>query len=182
MSETISKQCPTCGKPFSPRYAKQRTCSLRCRFRPLKERFLAKIQKTDGCWLWMGAKMVSGYGWIQNNNTRIYAHRLSWEIHNGPIPNGLFVLHDCPGGDNPSCVNPAHLKLGNHIENQADKVAKGRQARGSHHNFAKLDEASIEKIRGLRENGMLQREIAERFGVCPQTISSIVRRETWRHV
>lgn len=97
--------------------------------RSLEERFWEKVQKTDSCWPWTGFLNHFGYGNISSGGRYgrpIRAHRVSWELHNGPIPDGLFVLHNCPSGDNPACVNPAHLWLGTKLQNSRDMMAKGR--------------------------------------------------------
>lgn len=89
-------------------------------------RFWKYVEKSETCWLWTGA-MIKGYGVLHMRGTRIYAHRFSWQLHVGSIPGKLFVLHDCPGGDNPSCVNPTHLWLGTHRDNMCDMIQKNRQ-------------------------------------------------------
>lgn len=91
-----------------------------------EQRFWARVKKTSTCWLWTGAKIPDGYGsiWVEGKPTA--AHRISWEIHHGKIPNGMCVLHDCPGGDNPACVNPKHLFLGTKQDNAIDREKKGR--------------------------------------------------------
>lgn len=76
-----------------------------------------------GCWVWTGSKDIDGYGSLRDGHKIKRAHRVSWEIHNGPIPEGLAVLHKC---NNPSCVNPEHLKLGDHTENMQDRKRNGR--------------------------------------------------------
>jgi hypothetical protein len=106
----------------------------------LSARFWPKVSKSDGCWTWTG-KTGNGYGQIRiagKGSGLIGAHRLSWALHYGPIPAGLFVCHNCPDGDNPLCVRPEHLFLGTHEQNMADMVAKGRAASGDRNgNFRK---------------------------------------------
>jgi hypothetical protein len=100
--------------------------------KPLDERFWSKVRKTDGCWLWVGAHDDNGYGRLgkpygADGPSYVPAHRLSWILNRGPIPPGAHILHRC---DVRECVRPEHLFLGTQAINMADKVAKGRQARG----------------------------------------------------
>jgi hypothetical protein len=97
--------------------------------RPLEDIFWENVRKTTECWLWVGAVYPNGYGYL-NGHRRYSAHRFSWMLHRGVIPKRLFVCHNCPGGDNPLCVNPAHLWLGTPKQNSEDMVAKGRSASG----------------------------------------------------
>jgi hypothetical protein len=95
----------------------------------LEERFWTRVSwgPADRCWPWTGAGRGNGYGHVHRSGrgaTTTLAHRLSWEIHHGPIPEGLFVLHRC---DNPRCVNPAHLFLGTQKTNIHDMIGKGRR-------------------------------------------------------
>lgn len=151
----------------------------------LAERFEAFVERVteSGCWLWTGGTAGQyHYGVIRvgslvdGSRAQRYAHRVSWELFHGPIPQGLHVLHRC---DVHSCVNPAHLFLGTAAENIADMVSKGRQARGSVHGIAKLSEASVLVIRQSREP---LAALASRLGVSCSAISLVRRRETWRHV
>lgn len=94
------------------------------RYQPtLEERFWAKVEKTDGCWLWTAALSTTGYGRIGVGKKMAYTHRLSWEMHNGPIPPGMHICHHC---DNPKCVRPDHLFLGTRTDNMRDMWRKGR--------------------------------------------------------
>jgi hypothetical protein len=90
-----------------------------------KIRFWRRVDTSADCWLWSGAVNSNGYGTLRRNDgSQVYAHRLSYEIHNGgPLRDDLEVMHSC---DRPSCVNPAHLSLATHAENMADAQAKGR--------------------------------------------------------
>lgn len=94
----------------------------------LTDRFWDKVSRPEGCWKWTGVKNQFGYGRLRTGKSMIVAHRVSWQIHNGPIPKGMSVLHKC---DNPECTNPEHLFLGTYSDNAKDMVAKKR------HNMAR---------------------------------------------
>lgn len=121
----------------------------------------------SGCWLWLGAIGSHGYGAIGKRGDVRLAHRLSWEIHNGPITDGLHVLHRC---DNRACVNPAHLFLGTHADNNRDAAAKGRRPKGDKHWNCKVPHSSVQMI---IESDLPQSYWAKKFGVNQSTISLI---------
>lgn len=156
---------------------------------PLIERFWAKVNKRgpDDCWEWT-AGCSRGYGQIGEGGRRgkmLYAHRVSYELHNGPIPigegyHGTCVCHTC---DNPPCVNPSHLFLGTIADDTRDMVEKGRQARGEKNGRAKLTEKEVEEIRRgyvrySRTHG--QSALARKYGVNPTAIGFIIRGEHWK--
>lgn len=146
--------------------------------RPLVERFWEKVTPgaPDECWLWPGVDK-SQYGRIRSKKFSqrgvFQAHRLSWEIHFGPIPDGMIICHRC---DTPACVNPAHLFLGTTADNIADMDAKGR------HSLHKLTKQHVSEIRRRVANGETQAAVARAFGICQATVWKIARRKIWRHV
>jgi hypothetical protein len=154
----------------------------------VEARFWAKVDK-DGptmphmdtpCWVWTAAA-TGGYGLFGLNRKLIYAHRYSFELATGRVPL-LFVCHHCDNGPG-GCVRPEHLYEGTPKQNTGDAMARHRLRVGASHPNAKLTD---EIVRSAREEyargGVSQREIAERVGVCQQTLQSMLRRETWRHV
>jgi len=151
----------------------------------VNKRFWDKVDKRgpDECWEWNGAKCSSGYGIIRIENRALSAHRVSYEIHYGPIPDGMHVLHIC---DRPPCCNPAHFFLGTHQDNMDDRVKKNRSNRkvkiGEDAGSAKLTEAQVREIRQLRATGMTQRDVADRFGISQPNVWKIVHRKAWQHI
>lgn len=152
---------------------------------PIVERFWRNLTpgSPDECWEWQG-QMSRKYGVLSISRVPRLAHRLSYELHNGPIPDGMSVCHSC---DNPVCCNPSHLWIGTHADNNADMRAKGRDAplvarNGEDNGFSKLREVDVLEIRRLATNGIAQIELARRYNVCPTTIGFVVRRETWQHI
>jgi HNH endonuclease len=149
--------------------------------------FWARISKssdTSECWSWQGSTAPFGYGQIFYMKKKFAAHRLSWEIHFGPIPTDLLVCHKC---DNPPCCNPEHLFLGNNSTNSLDMHAKGRASivNGEDNGHALLTEDEVRTIRRLyafRKRGRTAREIAERYSVSPAVIYDAVHRRTWAHI
>lgn len=131
-----------------------------------------------GCWIWTGS--ASRYGLMVARASGVIrgAHRVSWELHKGPIPAGMNVCHRC---DTPLCVNPDHLFLGNDKDNHQDRARKGRSAnrRGERNTLAVLTDAQVLAIRG---DGRPQRVIAAEYGVCQQSISDIRAGRRWSHV
>lgn len=154
----------------------------------LEEKFwlYTSVGAITDCWIWHGpTDGDEGYGRVcVGRRTSIYAHRLSYQIHNGPIPDGLDILHSC---DNPQCVNPCHLRAGTHLDNMKDMIARGHLVqpeprRGESNHFSKLTEAAVIEIRALHEAGIPRRTIALRFGIVPGTVTKIVSRQRWNHI
>jgi hypothetical protein len=202
--------CPVCRAVFTASYRSdpKRFCSPQCgikgrrSYRHTREQsiaaFWAKVTKTDGCWTRSGASNGQGYSIATLDGQRIYAHRLSYILHFGGIPDGLDVLHKC---DNPPCVRPDHLFAGTHRDNMTDMVAKNRHdgsgirialaalaadrsvmARGEGHGQSKVTENMVRDIRERARRGESQRSIADAMPITQVTVGRIIRREIWAHV
>jgi hypothetical protein len=150
---------------------------------PIEVRFWRHVKKTRGCWLWMGTHTkIEHYGKIYRGppGKFMLAHRLAWILAHGPIPKGKLVLHKC---DNPPCVRESHLFLGTHLDNNKDKVNKGRHVKGERCHMHKLTEKDVIQIRKLLRSGRLSKvKIAGMFGVVGRTIRWIETRHTWKHL
>lgn len=145
--------------------------------------FWTHVRKTTGCWFWTGSvNTITGYGRCRIDARTSTAHRLSYRLAYGPVPDGLSVCHHC---DTRLCVRPDHLFVGTTADNLRDMVLKGRNAlkQGECNPKARLSGMKVLKIRTLYRTGQyLQRQLATRFGVSQLTISNIVTRKTWRHL
>lgn len=161
----------------------------------MTQRFMRKVEfvTESGCWLWTGKiNTKTGYGiaWIVGQG-ECYAHRRSWELFKGQIPDGVYVCHRC---DVKCCVNPDHLFLGTQTDNMQDAARKGRVRSGDGHHARLTPEVMArgesqwrhlvteEDVRFIRASTLTQRELAKMFGVKQPTISDIVRRKNWKHV
>lgn len=146
------------------------------------ERFWAKVDRTPDCWLWTGS-LKNGYGEIgdpDDHARRLYAHRLSYEMHHGPVPVGLHVLHHC---DTKACVRPDHLYAGSQSQNACDAVARGQLLPsfvcGEQHGMHKLTDAQVDAIRADYSGGVGQKaELARQYGVSKTHINRIITRQS----
>lgn len=181
-------QCHQCGAHFGVcvgNYNRGRGlfCTQDCdrlyRLRGPEERFWSMVEKADACWLWTGYTMSSGHGQMYHPDGTMLVHRFSWELHNGPIPEGLVVCHKC---DVPNCVNPSHLFLGTQSDNVQDAVNKGRLQHGETNGHSKLKVDDVLSIIRLRKSGLTEPQIASQFGVSRGAINSILRNKTWKHI
>jgi hypothetical protein len=160
------------------------------------KRFWQKVQKTETCWLWTASLRNKGYGafgyTVNGKAINGRAHRFSYELHIGSIPDGLFVLHTC---DTPACVNPAHLFLGTNLDNVRDMMEKGRHLsggthcgssgkwiHGTSHHRAKLNAEKVREIRQLHEDGMTNLAIGKLFNVSVGTVSNVINHISWKHI
>lgn len=133
----------------------------------------------NGCWEWNLFRSKKGYGQLWNGHRMEGAHRVSYRLFKGEIPDGQCVCHTC---DNPGCVNPEHLFLGSIAENTSDRQSKGRGIKGMSVHTSKLCEADVRRIRRLAGSGVLHRDLAAQFGVDRSTISRVSSGATWNHV
>lgn len=181
----------------------------------LAARFWARVQKSEECWLWKGSLGSGGYGQLFTHNdahghSRMEgAHRISWQLHYGAIPDGLFICHHC---DVRACVRPEHLFLGTQKDNVRDMVDKGRNPSGDQHPHhlhpervrrgashgmvlhpeavprgernanAKLTADDVRAIRARMSGGETHAVIARDFRVHPQYLHLIAKRKRWAHV
>lgn len=144
------------------------------------------VNPVTGCWEWTASLTAAGYGQMRFRGTRELAHRVAWMLFRGEIPTDgnvygtRHVLHTC---DNPKCVNPDHLFLGDQSDNATDSVRKGRWGRrgcrGESHGRAVLDD---EMVRAIRSDSRTARDIAAKFGVSIGTIRHIKAGRTWKHL
>lgn len=148
-----------------------------------RDMFLEKIS-TDpvtGCWNWTGAttrKKGEGYGRIRTRDGLKLSHRVSYEIHEGPIPEGKLVLHHC---DNGLCNNPAHLYIGDYSDNMRDRERRGRSnaSKLSREFSAKL---SDDEVRAIRDDSRYASEIAKAYGITRWAVWNVQSGRTWRHI
>lgn len=172
------------------------------RGRTPEQRFWNFVDKQlDGCWIWKGWKLPTGYGLFSVGYLKVYAHRFSWELHRGTIPEGMFLLHDCPGGDNPSCCNPAHLRIGTPKENAIDAVNKGRMKpqsetfkrlwrekwsktrSGENNRNSKLTTEQVLEMRHLHATeGWGYKRLRKHFSISFGVAQRIINRLSWKSV
>lgn len=145
---------------------------------PLSGRFWGKVDKSGECWVWVAGKSSQGYGQIaagRRGSKMLKAHRVSWELHFGEIPDGVCVLHKC---DNPACVRPGHLFLGTQQDNVTDMMQKGRQGKtGPQAGAGAKLKLTPKQVQSLRAEGysMSQQKLAAKYGIGQNTVSRILR-------
>lgn len=207
-SNTSPDGCAQCGAPLNKgRLYCSRVCSGRGfphDARSVAERFWQYVDRhgPNGCWVWTASRDLHGYGQIFRGGHRqagsMRAHRVSWVLHYGPIPNGLGVLHHC---DNPPCVRPDHLWLGTPRDNSEDRDRKGRTRppsrpavtwqqqhperilRGAQISTAKLTDALVLEMRRRYAAGDgSYKSLAREYGISKATCAEILTGKIWRHV
>jgi hypothetical protein len=186
----VKKTCPQCKREFGPAdlkqpamFKRQKWCGLPCYHASKKftreeaaDAFWSKVDKggAGGCWLYTGYRQKFGHGWT----TYGLAHRFSWELLVGPVPEGKFVLHKC---DVPACVNPEHLYIGVRDDNARDMFQRGRSARGERSHTAKLTDKDVMEIRRLKGKFTAE-ELGARYGVTASNIYHVQSGVVWKHL
>lgn len=201
----VNNICASCKKEFMTRLSETRKyCCVKCikrstahfdgKRRPsfwdnateeqklvrYRKMFEEKVIKNDGCWGWKNPPASTGYGYLGPKGHVVSAHRLSWLIHNGSIPEGFWVLHKC---HNPICNNPDHLYVGTPKDNTRDKLLAGRgnnSQQSSSRTKLTLSQAKEIKLL-LATTDLSQYEIAKKFNVGRGTVQDIKRNKMWRN-
>lgn len=193
------RRCERCGQLFRPlrqdvARGGGKFCSRKCaaqsarrirwkkNAKSVRERFdeLVIRRRDDECWEWSGFKF-RGYGRMGNvwGRGSMGAHRVSYILHVGEIPDGLTVLHEC---DNPQCTNPKHLRLGTNADNNLDRDQKGRMAFGERNGKSKLTADQARIIKRRIASGERLYSIARDFRVTEGCVAQIRRGKTWAHI
>lgn len=151
---------------------------------PLHDRLVAKAEWVGECLIWTGAKHPRGWGIIRHRGKWVKSYRASYEVHHGPIPDGMVVMHSC---DNPACINPAHLSIGTQLDNVRDMLSKGRgnKARGEAHPQSKLTDDEVAEIRRRYVPGVYGKGahcLAKEFGMSKQGIQAILKGKSRKYV
>lgn len=197
----LEKKCDCCGKMFEyslSRRPNARFCSRSClskqtkkeqdekrsldwsneteqeSLNAMKAKFDKFVIKSEGCWDWSGTKNKQGYGGMLHRHKVLKAHRVSYMIHKGMIPDGLFILHRC---DNTSCSNPEHLFLGNQSENMIDMVSKNRN-----HVRNKINSDQVLEIRKMLSLDIPMTKIAKKYNVSDVCIFYIKHNKSWKDI
>lgn len=194
------RSCAQCGEDFSPKswqtfldWGTTRFCSRACVHDNLRQTVIERFNKygfrnyQTGCLEWTGTLDEYGYGYLtvrkeRGNPRRSLVHRESWEIDNGPIPNGMWVLHKC---DNRACFEISHLFFGTVIENVADMISKGRQSRGEKFSKIKgerLSKLTEDQVRSIKTDKRPRKVVAAEYGICKAHISNIRSGKVWKHL
>lgn len=142
-------------------------------------KFFEKVFKTQNCWLWKAAKTNKGYGNFWNGQRLIMAHRFSYILHKGEIPDGMFVMHTC---DNPPCVNPDHLVTGTPRENTLDMFKKGRNVSRYTYKQSRVADMVPAIRKRYSENECSYREICEEFGLSIRTVWLILSGKSYKDI
>ena len=179
--ERANRRCPQCGGVKSFDAAKCLACAF---ITDPVDRFWSRVDRSGECWLWTRGSTGNGYGMFSEAKHKlVLAHRYSWELANGSIPEGMFVCHTC---DTPRCVRPEHLFLGTNAENMQDASRKGRLVgkrkprRGEESLSAKLTAADVAEIRARLSVGESQSALGRRYGVTQSAIWLIKTGKNWR--
>jgi hypothetical protein len=185
----MTKDCPTCGKPFQVTIHRKVYCSIPChknKYVVNPDLFWEKVNKAapNGCWEWTGYRQKFGHGSLARTEPGqkpkyVLAHRHAWELLVGPIPEGACLLHKC---DNPPCVNPDHCYIGDRLANARDKIARGRHAVGEATKCAVLNDEKVRLIRKLRAEGMGYTAIGRQIGHKWGCVRDVCIGKFWRHV
>ena len=150
-----------------------------------QEKFWSQVKRGNDCWEWIGSLDQSGYGKLRiaQNRAHFRAHRVAYKIAYSVDPGHMYVCHKC---DNPRCVNPRHLFLGTALDNNRDKMAKGRDRyadqSGSKNGNSKLNEAAAEQAIKMLATGMTNVAIAKELGVGHSLISRIRVGRSWQNL